>query len=275
MAIKAPLGDLDISLADNGIYQGFSNAVALTSKIIIALIVIWAVINPSGADKVLADIKNWSFNHLNYYYTWSVAFFILVCIVIAVVPSLGKTKLGTPDGVPEFSNLSWFSVMFGAGIGIGMLGYATGEPMWHMGDNPDIRLSALAIKDALASASIALPEGADVWAFYKTQVEAGSISAISGLAEPKTISSVDSVYRYSLVVNTISAGGDPASDGKMHIIVWGLILTAVISALLLAGGLDAIQAAMIIGAIPFSFMMILMGIALLNALIRDRIRAGS
>jgi choline-glycine betaine transporter len=75
-----------------------------------------------------------------------------------------------------------------------------------------------------------------------------------------------------LVVNTINAGGDAGAASKSHLIIWGLILTAVIAALLLAGGLNAIQAAMIVGAIPFSFMMIFMGIALLNALIRDDMR---
>ena len=43
----------------------------------------------------------------------------------------------------------------------------------------------------------------------------------------------------------------------------------------LAGGLNAIQAAMFVGAIPFSFMMILMGISLLKALYRDGLREQS
>ena len=84
------------------------------------------------------------------------------------------------------------------------------------------------------------------------------------------VTSADSAV---LVVNTINAGGEYGSAGRIHIIVWGLILTAVIGALLLAGGLNAIQAAMIIGAVPFSLMMILMGIALVKALIRDDMRA--
>ena len=86
------------------------------------------------------------------------------------------------------------------------------------------------------------------------------------------VTSADSAV---LVVNTINAGGDAGSAGKLHIIIWGLILTAVIAALVLAGGLNAIQAAMIIGAVPFSFIMILMGIALIKALIRDGIRANN
>ncbi|MBX2835203.1 MAG: BCCT family transporter [Gammaproteobacteria bacterium] len=199
MAIGHPLRKLDIKLSDSGFYKGFNQAVVLASKIIIALVVLWAVIDPESAGQKLGDLKTWSFNHLNYYYTWAVAFFIIVCAVIALVPKWGKTKLGTPDGVPEFSNFSWFSMMFGAGIGIGMLGYATGEPMWHMGDNPDIRLSVLAITESLKAASIAIPEGADVWALYKEQVAAGSVTAIDGLVEPKTASTLVSVYKYSFL----------------------------------------------------------------------------
>ncbi len=199
MSVGPPLKTLDISLASSGFYRGFNNTVAVASKVIIALIVVWAVINPESAGKILGDMKNWSFAHLNYYYTWSVAFFIVVCVVISVVPKWGSTKLGDPDGKPEFSNFSWFSMMFGAGIGIGMLGYATGEPMWHMGDNPDIRMSAEAIGAALSSANITLAEGADIWAEYRAQVAAGTVTAIDGLVEPKTASAVDSVYRYSFL----------------------------------------------------------------------------
>ena len=199
MAISPPLKELNIGLAEDGFYKGFNNLVALVSKVIIALIVVWCVINPEAAGKILGDMKNWSFAHLNYYYTWGVAFYIIVCLVIALHPKWGKTKLGLADDKPEFSNFSWFSMMFGAGIGIGMLGYATGEPMWHMGDNPDIRMSAEAVRAAFSSANIALAEGADIWAEYNTQVAAGAITTIDGLVIPKTESTLDAVYRYSFL----------------------------------------------------------------------------
>ncbi|MEM7195610.1 MAG: BCCT family transporter, partial [Pseudomonadota bacterium] len=199
MALKPPLTDLDINFADSGFYSGFNKMVALVSKVIIALIVVWCVISPESAGAVLGKIKNWSFSNLNYYYTWAVGFFAVVCVAIAVYPPWGRTKLGTPDGQPEFSNFSWFSMMFGAGIGIGMLGYATGEPMWHMGDNPEIRMSADLVKASLASANIALAEGADIWAEYSSAVQAGTVAAIDGLVMPKTESAVESVYRYSFL----------------------------------------------------------------------------
>lgn len=199
MAISPPLKELNIGLSKDGFYSGFNSLVALASKLTIALIVIWCVIDPEAAGKVLGDMRSWSFAHLNYYYTWSVAFFIMVCIIIAVHPTWGKIKLGVGDDKPEFSNFSWFSMMFGAGIGIGMLGYAAGEPMWHIADNPDIRMSAMVVKEAFTAANVVLADGADLWAEYNTQVAAGTIGAIDGLVIPKTESALESVYKYSFL----------------------------------------------------------------------------
>ena len=199
MALKPPLTELDIATSDSGFYKDFNKTVALISKISIALIVLWAAVFPAEAGKVLGSMKSWSFANLNYYYTYAVGFFAVICIVIAVYPKWGKIKLGTADGVPEFSNFSWFSMMFGAGIGIGMLGYATGEPMWHIADNPEIRMSAIAIKEALAAASITLADGANVWTEYANAVAAGTVTAIDGLVEPKTASAIDSTYKYSFL----------------------------------------------------------------------------
>ena len=199
MALKPPLTQLDIETSDVGFYKDFNKIVAIVSKITIALIVLWAAFFPEQAGKILGSIKSWSFSNLNYYYTYAVAFFIIVCLVIAIYPKWGKIKLGDANGVPEFSNFSWFSMMFGAGIGIGMLGYATGEPMWHIADNPDIRMSAIAVKEALAAANISLAEGANVWDAYANAVKGGFVIAIDGLITPKTASAVTSTYKYSFL----------------------------------------------------------------------------
>ena len=199
MALKPPLTELDIATSDSGFYTDFNKIVALISKISIAFIVLWAALFPDQAGKVLGSMKSWSFSNLNYYYTYAIGFFAIVCIVISVYPKWGKIKLGDADGVPEFSNFSWFSMMFGAGIGIGMLGYAAGEPMWHIADNPDIRMSAAAIKEALAAANISIAEGANVWDVYANAVKGGLVTAIDGLIEPKTASAITSTYKYSFL----------------------------------------------------------------------------
>ena len=199
MALSPPLTELNIATKSDGFYTGFNKTVALTSKVVIALIVIWAVIDPEQAGKILKDIQNWSFQNLNAYYIYAVVFYIAVCLIIALWPAFGRIKLGDPNGVPEFSNFSWFSMMFGAGIGIGMLGYAAGEPIFHLANNPDIIKSKEAISAALAAGGVTLAEGADVFAAYSEQVAAGTIDAIDGLVVPKSESALDSVYRYTFL----------------------------------------------------------------------------
>ena len=83
------------------------------------------------------------------------------------------------------------------------------------------------------------------------------------------VTSADSAV---LIINTIAAAGDARQKPKIHIIVWGVALTLVIGVLLVAGGLSAINTAMIIAALPFSAVMALMGLALFKALIRDGMR---
>jgi len=83
------------------------------------------------------------------------------------------------------------------------------------------------------------------------------------------VTSADSAV---LVINTITSAGNETAKGRVHIIVWGLILAAAIGVLLVAGGLDAINAAMIVGALPFSVVMALMAIALIKALIKDGLK---
>ena len=66
--------------------------------------------------------------------------------------------------------------------------------------------------------------------------------------------------------------GDASQKHASHIIVWGSALNLVIGVLLIADGLGAINTAMIIGALPFSLVMALMGVSLVKAVVRDAIR---
>ena len=77
-----------------------------------------------------------------------------------------------------------------------------------------------------------------------------------------------------LIINTIAAAGDEIPKGRVHTVTWGVMLTFVIAGLLLikGDGLGAINTEMIIGALPFSFVMAPIGIALIKALVRDGMR---
>jgi len=137
MAKEPPLMDLEIEVADGGFYDGFSKDVTITAKILIGALILWAVAFPDNAAAVLSGLNSFLLASFATWYTWVVAFFIVVCVVLALIPSTGRLRLGLPDDKSEFSRFSWFSLMFGAGIGIGMLTFATAEPMYHFGLNPE------------------------------------------------------------------------------------------------------------------------------------------
>jgi choline-glycine betaine transporter len=86
------------------------------------------------------------------------------------------------------------------------------------------------------------------------------------------VTSADSAV---LIVNTINAAGDEGPKARPHIIFWGVALGAVVAALLLIGGIGAIQTAMVIGALPFSLVMVLMAVSLIKAIFNDGKRAAS
>jgi len=76
----------------------------------------------------------------------------------------------------------------------------------------------------------------------------------------------------TLVINTILSGGDPEPP-TFHRILWGAVLGLLTAVLLLAGGLETLQAAVIMAALPFSVVIMLMIAGLLKALHRERYAA--
>ncbi|TMM54685.1 BCCT family transporter [Sulfitobacter sabulilitoris] len=138
MALKPPLMDLPIKTADSGFYRGFSVDVTVTAKVIIGLLVIWAVAFPDQAGAVLNGFNSFILSNFATWYVIVMAFFVLVCVGLAIWPTGGALKMGRPEDTPEFTRFSWFSMMFGAGIGVGMLTWAVAEPVYHFNTNPDV-----------------------------------------------------------------------------------------------------------------------------------------
>jgi BCCT family betaine/carnitine transporter len=59
--------------------------------------------------------------------------FVLFCIALAVMPT-GKIRLGGQKAKPEFSTLSWFAMLFAAGMGIGLMFWSVAEPVAYYTD---------------------------------------------------------------------------------------------------------------------------------------------
>ena len=136
--IAPPLIDLPIRTADRGFYDGFSREVTISAKIIVSLIILWAIFFPVAANKALSAANSTIIASFAGWYVYLVALLMVVCFVLAIVPRIGRLRIGYANEEPEFTRVSWFAMLFGAGIGIGLLTYSTGEPLAHFANNPDI-----------------------------------------------------------------------------------------------------------------------------------------
>ena len=138
MSIKQPFTDLEIKTSDGGFYKGHSLEIALLSKGIMVALVLWALVWPANATGVLGSL-NWRIlEDFNAFYIVIVGFFAFFLFVVAALPQTGKRIMGTPGQAKEFSDFSWFSMMFGAGLGVGLMVFATAEPLGLWGSNPEV-----------------------------------------------------------------------------------------------------------------------------------------
>ncbi|MBV7396868.1 BCCT family transporter [Mameliella sediminis] len=176
MPNKPPLMDLHIPTADRGFYSGFAKSVAIPSKILVSALIVWAITVPENAAAVLNALNGAMLKSFASWYIWVVALFLILCVVLALVPSTGRLKLGLPDDRPEFSRFSWFSMMFGAGIGIGMLTFATAEPMYHFATNPNV------IMGQTSGSAADNVTAAYVWSFLHWGFSAWACYALVGLS---------------------------------------------------------------------------------------------
>jgi choline/carnitine/betaine transport len=175
MSTAPPLQTLEIKTDDSGFYRGFNTFVAIGSKCLIGLLILWAAVFQDQAGAALSSLNSFLLGHFGHWYMYVVFFYILVCLALALWPTAGKIHLGQPGEKPEFNNFSWFSMMFGAGIGIGMLTYATAEPIYHFGNNPDV-IRGMAMAETLENVRPAFK-----WSFLHWGLSAWACYALVGL----------------------------------------------------------------------------------------------
>ncbi|MCI2398527.1 BCCT family transporter [Aliiroseovarius subalbicans] len=136
MQVKPPFTELEIKKQPSGFYKDNSLPIALISKGIMVLLVIWALVFPANANSTLGSLNGYLLGLFNQFYIVIVGLFAFFLLIVAILPQSGRKVMGVPGEKPEFSNFSWFSMMFGAGLGVGLMVFATAEPLSLWGSNP-------------------------------------------------------------------------------------------------------------------------------------------
>lgn len=132
--------------------------------------VVLGLFMPQQLAKVTNALVGTICHYMQSIYLLGVTGFLIFCILLGLSP-FGKIKLGKDNEKPEFTTMSWFSMLFSAGMGIGLLFWSIAEPMSHMGNPP------MGEPGTQASANLAQEIYFFHWGFH-----AWAIYAIVGLA---------------------------------------------------------------------------------------------
>ncbi|WP_175990555.1 BCCT family transporter [Bacillus sp. Marseille-Q1617] len=94
------------------------------------IVVVWGSAAPKKLEKFTASVTQGILNKFGWFYLLIVIAILLFCVYL-MFSRYGKIKLGKENDKPEFSNSSWFAMLFSAGMGMGLVFWTTAEPISH------------------------------------------------------------------------------------------------------------------------------------------------
>jgi len=109
------------------------NPVFWISAVLVLIFVIGTLIAPTEAKSTFDAVKGWSINNFDWLFMLGGNIFVLFCIYLIFSP-MSKIRIGGEDSIPEFSTLSWFAMLFAAGMGIGLMFWSVAEPTAYFTD---------------------------------------------------------------------------------------------------------------------------------------------
>lgn len=171
--------------------------VFIGSVAIIALFVGVGVIVPKRAEAIFNAVQSAILSGFGWLYLLAVAIFLFSMILLAF-GRYGDLKLGPDDSEPDFPYLSWMAMLFAAGMGIGLMYFAVGEPITHFASPPEA-----------APLTIAAQREAMSVTFFHWGIHAWAIYAVVGL------SLAYFSHRYNLPL-TVRSGLYPLLKDRIH-----------------------------------------------------------
>ncbi|RUO73107.1 BCCT family transporter [Idiomarina ramblicola] len=108
----------------------FHNRVFAISGLAIVAFVVITLMFQNQAEPIFTNTKNWLTGNLDWFFIGAANIFVILCLFLIFSP-LGNVRLGGTEASPDFSYLGWFSMLFAAGMGIGLMFYGVSEPITH------------------------------------------------------------------------------------------------------------------------------------------------
>lgn len=117
-------------VAKSGLFTGLHPGMGIAAKGMVIAFVLFTILNVEFAGGIYSTVRGWIEAGLSWYYISAVTFMVFACLFL-MFSKWGSIRLGDDDSRPEFSNFSWFSMLFSAGVGIGILFFGVAEPVFY------------------------------------------------------------------------------------------------------------------------------------------------
>lgn len=113
------------------------SSVFWVSVAILLIAVVYGVAAPNNFETITSNIQAFLTSRFGWYYLILVSLIVIFCIFLILSP-IGAITLGKPNDKPEYSTVSWFAMLFSAGMGIGLVFWGAAEPLSHFATNPPL-----------------------------------------------------------------------------------------------------------------------------------------
>lgn len=108
----------------------FKNPILLLSMSLTGGVAAWGIADTAGLASFSSTVVGTMFKSRGWFIMLSTCLLLFLCIWLAF-SKYGRVKLGKDDDEPEFSTVSWLTMLFAAGMGVGLLYFGSAEPLFH------------------------------------------------------------------------------------------------------------------------------------------------
>ena len=117
---------------DNMVGFGFDihPQVTFASTAFLVLFILLTIMFRDQANEFFSNVMSFITGNFGWFLILAANAFVLAAIFFAFSRS-GNIRLGGNDAKPEFTTTSWYAMLLSAGMGIGLMFWSVGEPMFH------------------------------------------------------------------------------------------------------------------------------------------------
>lgn len=155
-----------IAVDENRHRFGLDAVVFGITAVLVVAFVAWGLLAPASVGAASSAAFGWAMTNAGWLLNAAVGLAVIAMLYIGF-SRFGRIRLGRDDERPEFSRFAWVSMMFGAGIGVGIFFYGPSEPLAHYLSPPPHTVAAETPQALhMAMAQSHFHWGVSAWAMY-------------------------------------------------------------------------------------------------------------